>query len=200
MMRHRSHVLAALLTALIVVASACSILNGSDTTTTSSTTTTTTSGSAADTGETPPPETSCTLPDPEVRIAEVVAYISDRLMADYQVLFHDEAYTTANCWHVWDTDDCSVPVGKDTSVAKDFAHPCHRHDFGYRNYKRIEETTTINAWTEAVKLVVDDQFLADAREVCASRSFFEKQVCLGWAQVFYWAVRAFGGFSDELLD
>ena len=41
--------------------------------------------------------------------------------------------------------------------------------------------------------------LEDNREVCASRSFLSKQICLGWAQVFYWAVRAFGGFQDELL-
>ena len=142
----------------------------------------------------------CTNPDPQDQLTELVDYISNQLMADYQIARHDDAHQQTNCWHDWTTDDCSVPIGGDTSVADDFAHPCHRHDFGYRNYKRIETLTGRDVWTEATKLVVDDQFLEDTREVCASRSFFQKQVCLGWAQVFYWAVRAFGGFQDELLN
>lgn len=185
-MRSRGLVAVALLGAFILVASACSRGDSGDTTTTAP---------AIAITEAPG---ECPDPEPQTQLAEIANFVSTQLMAEYQIVRHDDGYLQANCWHDWSTDDCSVPI--DIPVAEDFEHPCHRHDFGYRNYKRIERTIGIDVWTEAAKLVVDDQFLEDTREVCASRSFFLKQACLGWAQVFYWAVRGFGGFQDDLLD
>ncbi len=49
------------------------------------------------------------------------------------------------------------------------------------------------------RLVVLDRTLRDAcsrlednREHCSTRTFYEKSICLAWAQTYYWAVRAFG--------
>lgn len=199
--------------AFVLVAAACNGDDPSDTAqaatsaTSASETSTSTSTSQAITTSNPPPSTTavnasgCTAePTVEQQLGELIGFVSGQLMPEYQIARHDLSFTNDNCWHIWDSDDCSVPVGEDTQVAQDFVHPCHRHDFGYRNYKRIEEHFELNVWNEPAKLGVDGQFLEDMREVCASRSLLSKHVCLGWAQVFYWAVRAFGGFRDSLLD
>lgn len=196
-MRNRTLAIVTLLVALLLVASTC----GGDEESTPTDDSTTTSAASTTDGSAPSDEPiTCDAPDPQLQLDEVAGYISAQLMAEYQIVRHDDAYLARYCWHDWTTDDCSVPIGKDTSVAQDFVHPCHRHDFGYRNFKRLETATGLDVWTEATKLVVDDQLLEDTREVCAPRAFYQKQVCLGWAQVFYWAVRAFGGFQDELLN
>ncbi len=210
-MRDRALAVIAVLLAFIVVATSCNG-DGNDTGTTPPDPPTTEASVAPETTDTgtttePPATTTtpeevlaCSIPAADQQLTELVDYITVQIMADYQIRNHDQAWRDINCWHDWSTDDCSVPIGKDTSVAQDFIHPCHRHDFGYRNYKRIERDNAIDVWTEEQKLIVDDRFLGDTREVCSSRSWWQKQVCFGWAQMFYWAVRAFGGFNDDALD
>jgi hypothetical protein len=112
-------------------------------------------------------------------------------MPEYQTARHDSAFVASNCWHDWTTDDCSGPQGND-GPGYDFLHPCHRHDFGYRNYKRLEAASEVDAWNEVSKLSVDDKFLEDLRAHCSARGLLEKPVCLGMAQLYYWAVRALG--------
>lgn len=138
------------------------------------------------------------LPSDAGQLVEVAAFISDFVIADYRTVRHDNVYTIAQCWHDWTTDGCSGPIG-DKGPAFNFGHPCHRHDFGYRNYKRLEELADEDFWNEETKLVVDDQFLEDLRDHCSSRAFYEKHLCLAWSQVYYLAVRAFGGWRDPLL-
>jgi len=193
--------LAALL-ALLIVGSACGIFNGTTTTTAPSITATspTPTEPSVTTTTTEPTAIPCVAPDVVLQIGDVTSLISNRLIGEYQTVRHDDLFVTENCWYDWTTDDCSVPVGGTTQIAVDFEHPCHRHDFGYRNYKRIETDHGQDVWNEVQKLVVDDQFLEDTRSVCAPRSLVARPVCLAWSQIFYWAVRLFGGFDDALLN
>ncbi len=133
----------------------------------------------------------CAVPGLDAQVLEIGGFISDYLMPDYRTVRHDSDFTSCLSWHDWSTDDCSGPIGS-TGPAFDFTHPCHRHDFGYRNYKRVEAALSQDLWNEESKLVVDNQFLEDNREHCSTRTFYEKSICLAWAQTYYWAVRAFG--------
>ncbi len=142
-----------------------------------------------------PAETDVCGPAPQPipdQLNEIDILISATLIPDWQAVRHDEGYTANRCWHKWDSDDCSAPIVGSTGLSYDFTHPCHRHDFGYRNYKRLEDVTSTDTWNEVSKLATDDQLLADAREHCSGRPWYLKNQCLAWAQVFYLAVRAFG--------
>jgi hypothetical protein len=83
------------------------------------------------------------------------------------------------------TDLCSAPVVGSRGESFDFAEPCLRHDFGYRNYARL-------GLFEERRRVVDERFLADMRDHCSTRPAREVVRCLAWARAFYLAVRAFG--------
>jgi len=51
---------------------------------------------------------------------------------------------------IWDSDGCSS--SPDNPFGFPFTPACHRHDFGYRNYKNQ------NRFTDANKLKIDDNF------------------------------------------
>jgi hypothetical protein len=51
---------------------------------------------------------------------------------------------------IWDSDGCSS--SPDNPFGFPFVPACHRHDFGYRNYKAQ------NRFTDAGKLSIDDNF------------------------------------------
>lgn len=184
----------AVLLAVLLIAGACG--GGTSTTTT---TTPPPATSSSGTGSTPasttttPPSACGSVPEPiPDQLSQVDNFISATLIPDWQGFRHDGAYTANLCWHEWDSDDCSAPIVGSTGLSYDFTHPCHRHDFGYRNYKRLEAETAVDTWNEVSKLSTDDQLLADAREHCSGRPWYLKNQCLAWAQVFYLAVRAFG--------
>lgn len=80
----------------------------------------------------------------------------------------------------WSSDGCSS--SPDTPLGFDFLSACHRHDFGYRNYKaqaRFDETS---------RLSLDTLFRADLYSVCG-----RNWVCQRTADIYYAAVREFGG-------
>jgi hypothetical protein len=129
------------------------------------------------------------LPD---QLGEVDALISSTVLTDFFSRRHDDGYIANQCWHDWTTDDCSAPGLGSTGLSYDFRHPCHRHDFGYRNFKRLGAASSTAIWNAANKFATDDQFLEDMREHCSSRPWYLKSQCLGWAQAYYYAVRAFG--------
>jgi Prokaryotic phospholipase A2 len=85
----------------------------------------------------------------------------------------------------WSSDECSAPVVGSTGASFAFTDACLRHDFGYRNYRRL-------GLFEERKPIVDDRFLADMRDHCETRALAERDRCRAWAQVFYEAVRRFG--------
>ncbi|KAK4117908.1 hypothetical protein N656DRAFT_774132 [Canariomyces notabilis] len=84
---------------------------------------------------------------------------------------------------IWDSDGCSS--SPDNPFGFPFIPACHRHDFGYRNYKAQ------NRFTDAGKLRIDNNFRIDLYYQCAGSSV--RGVCEALAEVYYAAVRAFGG-------
>ena len=91
---------------------------------------------------------------------------------------------------VWESDGCSAPVLGSTGRTFDFTAACRRHDFGYRNLKRIDGG---KHWDEKVRERVDKVFLADMRKDCAARPTVQRTACRSWANVYYSVVRNFSG-------
>jgi hypothetical protein len=87
----------------------------------------------------------------------------------------------------WSTDLCSN--SPDRPLGFDFRIPCTRHDFGYRNYKKID------AFDSGTRKRIDDSFLVDMRRVCNGNG-----LCNSVAWSYYQAVRAFGGLNVTKAD
>ena len=87
----------------------------------------------------------------------------------------------------WTTDGCSAPVVGGEGRSFNFTHACIRHDFGYRNIKRLGQ------FNEVVRTKLDEQFRRDLEFSCATQVRTRKIRCLMWAETFYVAVRATGG-------
>lgn len=83
----------------------------------------------------------------------------------------------------WSTDFCST--SPDNPLGFDFRLSCHRHDFGYRNYKQVGQFS-------ANKSRLDDAFYADLKRKCATYNAFVRPACYSLAWTYYQAVRAFG--------
>ena len=82
----------------------------------------------------------------------------------------------------WSSDGCSY--SPDNPFGFDFVKACHRHDFGYRNYKKQSRFSSTN------RLAIDKKFKADMYEVCGGN-----WACKRVADLYYAAVREFGGNS-----
>lgn len=85
----------------------------------------------------------------------------------------------------WTTDGCSAPLVGNRGASFDFTEACLRHDFGYRN------TKALGVFGQR-KVQIDDRFLADMKDHCATRSVSLQPSCYRWAYTFYYAVRRFG--------
>lgn len=68
---------------------------------------------------------------------------------------------------IWDSDGCSS--SPDNPFSFPFVPACHRHDFGYRNYKAQ------NRFTDAGKLRVDNQFKTEFVQPLPSKSNYYKK-------------------------
>jgi hypothetical protein len=88
----------------------------------------------------------------------------------------------------WSTDLCSA--SPDNPLGFDFTLSCHRHDFGYRNYKAV------GAFTAANKSLVDSAFYADLKRKCADYSAVVRPACLSLAWTYYQAVSRFGSLAS----
>jgi len=86
----------------------------------------------------------------------------------------------------WSTDLCSS--SPDQPMGFDFRLSCHRHDFGYRNFKRL-------GVFPAHKPRVDDAFYYDLKQVCGRYSGISRQTCLSLAWTYYDAVKRFGSLQ-----
>jgi len=91
---------------------------------------------------------------------------------------------------VWESDKCSAPVLGSAGRTYDFTDACRRHDFAYRNFSRIDGG---KKWTKALRERVDRRFLSDMRNSCAARKSVERAACRTWADLYYAAVRRYGG-------
>ncbi|CRK45334.1 hypothetical protein BN1723_006561 [Verticillium longisporum] len=83
----------------------------------------------------------------------------------------------------WSSDGCTS--SPDNPFGFPFVPACHRHDFGYHNFRAQTR------FTESNKLRIDNQFRTDLKFQCQSSSL--RGVCNALADVYYAAVRAFGG-------
>ncbi|RFU81904.1 hypothetical protein TARUN_284 [Trichoderma arundinaceum] len=83
----------------------------------------------------------------------------------------------------WSSDGCTS--SPDNPFGFPFVPACNRHDFGYQNY-RLQ-----NRFTDSGKLNIDNNFRSDLYFQCQSSSV--QSVCKALADVYYAAVRAFGG-------
>jgi hypothetical protein len=91
----------------------------------------------------------------------------------------------------WATDFCTS--GPDQPSGFDFRMSCRRHDFGYRNYRRLGAFS-------ANKSRVDRAFLADMDRKCATYNIFVRPVCYGIASLYYDAVVNFGDLAVSQQD
>ncbi len=98
-------------------------------------------------------------------------------------------------WFDWTHDGCSAPLLGSTGRAYDFLQPCMRHDFGYRNLKRLERRygTGHSYWNPVNRRRVDQQFLADMKAHCKGRSWLLRVSCFVSAYTYYAAVRSVAG-------
>lgn len=87
----------------------------------------------------------------------------------------------------WTSDSCSW--SPDHPLGFDFAVSCDRHDFGYRNYPQQDR------FTEADRLRIDDNFRDDLHISCGP-----DPTCRATADLYYFAVREFGGISNSTAD
>ncbi|WP_219465169.1 phospholipase [Nonomuraea rhizosphaerae] len=86
----------------------------------------------------------------------------------------------------WSTDLCSS--SPDQPLGFDFRMPCRRHDFGYRNYKAVNQFP-------ANKARIDSAFYFDMQQVCNGYSGIAKSTCNGLAWTYYQAVKEFGNLT-----
>jgi hypothetical protein len=98
-------------------------------------------------------------------------------------------------WFDWSTDYCSAPLVGSTGRSFDFRSACRRHDFGYRNLHLLERRygTGSTYWNSTSRRRVDQQLLADMKNHCAGRPWYDQLTCVAWAETFYAAVRLAGG-------
>lgn len=87
----------------------------------------------------------------------------------------------------WTTDYCSAPVVGNEGRSFNFRNACIRHDFAYRNYRRL------GALDAPMRDAVDDVFHGDLISSCLPKSVSLRLRCLAWAEVFFEVVRVAGG-------
>jgi hypothetical protein len=87
----------------------------------------------------------------------------------------------------WSSDGCSW--SPDNPFGFKFLPACHRHDFGYRNYKRQ------GRFTESTRLTIDNKFKSDMYDQCAGN-----WACNRTADLYYAAVREFGASAVLTKD
>jgi len=89
----------------------------------------------------------------------------------------------------WTDDDCSAPVVGSSGLSFNFTEACERHDFGYRNAKRL-------GLFNSHKRRIDAVFAKDMYESCEEVFLFARKNCKFMAGLFYAGVRAAGGHCD----
>jgi hypothetical protein len=128
---------------------------------------------------------SLALAAPTLSPRETDAQATDRLLFSSTI---DEFEAARNAQDPptldWTSDGCSD--SPDNPFGFDFLKACHRHDFGYRNYKK-------QGRFENGKASIDSNFKNDMYNQCATEgNSFEVAACKGVADVYYEAVKNFG--------
>ncbi len=87
----------------------------------------------------------------------------------------------------WTTDYCSAPLVGNEGRSFNFRHACMRHDFAYRNYRRL------GVLDAPMRDAVDEVFHRDLVDSCLPKRVSLRLRCLAWAEVFFESVRVAGG-------
>ncbi|KYK54411.1 p15-like protein [Drechmeria coniospora] len=90
----------------------------------------------------------------------------------------------------WESDGCTK--SPDYPFGWPYLPACHRHDFGYRNYRKQKRFAQIS------KAQIDLKFKQDLVYQCSGVS--AEDACKALAEVYYLAVRHFGGRDAEKRD
>ena len=147
-------------------------------------------------------------PDPARDLRRIEKLVFSTPISDFVKL--TAVHSVEDSWFDWTTDGCSAPVIGDSGHSFDFARPCLRHDFAYRNYKLLDaryscpnrtngsvctaESGQQGAyWNSGVRKRIDQQFRQDMLYECALRKSSERFRCRLWAETYYKAVRIAGG-------
>lgn len=84
----------------------------------------------------------------------------------------------------WGDNGCTA--SPDRPMGFNFLPSCQRHDFGYRNYK------SQGRFTESNRGRIDNNFKSDMYNECGKKKPIERELCKGWAKLYYRAVSEFG--------
>jgi len=125
--------------------------------------------------------------DPAQLRAVTDQYIFSTSLGGFQTLRAQQPYGDQLDWS---SDGCSN--SPDNPFGFNLVRACYRHDFGYRNYKLQSR------FTEGNRLTIDNKFKSDMYEICDGN-----WACNRFADVYYAAVRQFGGGSKttaQILD
>lgn len=86
-------------------------------------------------------------------------------------------------------DGCSAPVLGSESFWFHFREACERHDFGYRNSKRL-------GLFDTYKERIDLRFADDMLAACEEEAWWQRRPCRWMAGVYFGAVSIGGGACD----
>jgi hypothetical protein len=86
----------------------------------------------------------------------------------------------------WTDDGCSAPVIGSEKPWFHFREACERHDFGYRNSKRLG---VFDDYKDTIDLIFAD----DMHDSCEHEAWWERKQCRLTADLFYSAVKNLGG-------
>lgn len=106
-------------------------------------------------------------------------YLFNRSLGDFGAIRSQQPYADQLDWS---SDGCSA--SPDDPFGFTFLPACHRHDFGYRNY-RLQ-----GRFNDSTRLTIDNKFRSDMYGICGSNWW-----CRRTADVYYYAVRSFGGLG-----
>ncbi|MCU1370859.1 MAG: phospholipase, partial [Ilumatobacteraceae bacterium] len=99
----------------------------------------------------------------------------------------DSAAARGRAWDV-STDLCSF--APNTGPVFDFRVPCIRHDFAWRNLRRLQASRGGSINTQARRLRSSRQFLRDMDTTCAARHPLQRTSCRAVARAYFTAVSA----------
>jgi hypothetical protein len=85
----------------------------------------------------------------------------------------------------WSDDNCSAPTGSEAFFFH-FREACERHDFGYRNAKRLG---LFDTYKDRIDLLFADDMIA----ACQEEAWWQRRACRWMAGVYFGAVSIAGG-------
>ncbi|KAF2738791.1 hypothetical protein EJ04DRAFT_26519 [Polyplosphaeria fusca] len=129
---------------------------------------------------------SLSVAGPTLSARETDAQATDRLLFSTSISAFEAARNALSPPSLdWSSDGCSS--SPDNPFGFNFLQCCHRHDFGYRNYKKQ------GRFTDGGKASIDSNFKKDMYNQCQTEGgAFEVAACKGVADVYYEAVKNFG--------